>query len=282
MIPSPDHPAARWGELSQAERDAAYNNATAVADSPALNKIRNETSAAFRAANTIGLDKAYGPTQRNAWDIYPGGDPDAPCLVFIHGGYWQMNARENFAVLAQGMLAHGWSVALPGYTLAPEASLTQIVAEIHQALDWLAANGKAHGAGGRIIVSGWSAGGHLTAMALSHPAVEAGFALSGIYELGPIRDTYLNAKLKLSDEEIAILSPLRLPVVDKPMSIAFGGLEVLALVEDARALHTKRSRAQAAGMLVPVPHANHFTILDHLKRPDGELCRHLLAIAEAL
>ena len=115
--------------------------------------------------------------------------------------------REDFAAVGEGLASHGWSIALPGYSLAPEATVTQIVAEIHSALDWLAANGKAHGIAGPIILSGWSAGGHLTAMVLRHPAVKAGLAISGIYELGPIRDTYLNEKLKLTDEEIATLSP---------------------------------------------------------------------------
>ncbi len=66
------------------------------------------------------------------------------------------------------------------------------------------------------------------------------------------------------------------------MSIAYGALEVPALVEDARALHARRGRAQAAGALLPVPHCNHFTVLDHLRRPDGILTRHALELARGL
>ena len=85
-------------------------------------------------------------TSRTAWRTQqvgsvPGGDPNAPCLVFIHGGYWQRNSREMFASLIAGPYAHGWAAALPGYTLAPDASLTEIVAEINAALDWLTHNG---------------------------------------------------------------------------------------------------------------------------------------------
>ncbi len=36
-------------------------------------------------------------------------------------------------------------------------------------------------------------------MALSHPQVKAGMAISGIYDLEPIRHSYLNVKLGLDD-----------------------------------------------------------------------------------
>ncbi len=264
-----------WGAMSRAERDAAYNNSEAVQDSPALNAAREAASAAFRAAHPAHLDQRYGPRERNAWDLFPAADPKAPCLVFIHGGYWQRNSRELFANLMAGPRAIGWAGALPGYTLAPDATLTEIVAEIHAALDWLAEHGPAHGIAGPIVLSGWSAGGHLTAMGLDHPSVVAGLAISGVYELGPIRDTYLNEKLRLTDEEIVKLSPLRLPVVMKPLAITYGTAELPPLVSDSRHLHGKRAAAHAPGPLIPVAGANHFTIVHELRDADGILTRQL-------
>ena len=169
--------------------------------------------------------------------------------MFIHGGYWQRNSREGFAVLAEGLRAHGWAAALPGYTLAPDASLSDIVAEILAALDWLAGAGPAHGIAGPLVVSGWSAGGHLTALALGHPSVRAGLAISGIFELGPLRDTYLDEKLGLTDAEIATLSPLRLAPVQKPLAIAYGTAELPALIDNSRAFHRHRATAHAPGPL---------------------------------
>jgi arylformamidase len=157
-----------WGMMSRAERDAAYNNSDAVKNSPALNEARIAASAAFRQAHAKHLDLRYGPRERNTWDLFPAADPNAPCIVFIHGGYWQRNSKDQFASMIAGPFAHGWAAALPGYTLAPDASLTEIVAEINAALDWLAANGPAHGIAGKVVLSGWSAGGHLTAQCLGH------------------------------------------------------------------------------------------------------------------
>ena len=82
-----------------------------------------------------------------------------------------IGSKEVFAFLAEGPLARGWSAALPGYTLAPDASLTQITNEVRTAFDWLNAKGAEHGIEGPIIVTGWSAGGHLTAFILDHPKV---------------------------------------------------------------------------------------------------------------
>ena len=275
----PADPRDRWAELSQAERDAAYDNNAAVPDSAALIEARNAQSAKLRGERASALDVPYAAGERTKVDLYPAAAYGTPCLVHLHGGYWQRNAREAFANLVEGVAAHGWSVAIPGYTLAPDATLTQIVGEVRAALDWLAARGADYGIAGPLILSGWSAGGHLAAMALDHPAVVAGLAISGVYELAPIRDTRLNTALRLTEAEIATLSPLRLPAVAKPMAIAYGTDEVSALVYDSIGLHARREAAGAAGPLLPIAGANHFSILEALRLPDGELVRAALALA---
>src|SRR6202012_2809488 len=248
----PNDPRQNWTALSQSERDAAYDNNKAVVNSPALIVARNEASAKFRAENSAALDIPYGERERTKIDLYPARDKAAPCLVFLHGGYWQRNSRDVFAMLVEGIAAHGWSVAIPGYSLAPDATLTEIVGEISLVLDWLAANGPSHGIGGPVILSGWSAGAHLTAMALDHPVVAAGLAISGIYDLEPIRDTALNQSLKLNDEEIAKLSPLRLPIVHKHLTVAYGSAELPALIWDSRNFYQARAAAGAPGELIVV------------------------------
>jgi arylformamidase len=266
---------AKWGLLSQAERDAAYNNTEAVSDSAVLNAAREVASSAFRLANPMHLDLRYGPKERNTWDLFPQQNPDAPCIVFIHGGYWQRNRKEQFANLISGPHSRGWAGALPGYTLAPDTTLTEIVAEIRSALDWLSIHGPAHGINGPVVLSGWSAGGHLTAMCLDHPLVKAGLAVSGVFELGPIRDTYLNEKLRLTEGEIVALSPIRRPMVPKPLALAYGTAELPQLVAESREMHALRSSKHLPGALIPIGGADHFTIVHELRDADGVLTRHL-------
>jgi acetyl esterase/lipase len=262
--------------MTRDERDDSYNNSKACPSSPAVQAQREQESAAFRDAHPAKLDMAYGASDRQKWDLFPAAEPTSPCLVFIHGGYWQRGSRHAVSILAEGVRALGWSVAFPGYDLTPDVSLQDLVGQIHSALDWLGESGPDHGIAGPIIVAGHSAGGHLTAMALSHPKVQAGLAISGVFELGPIRDIFLNDKLRLTDEEVMTLSPLRLPVVMKPMGIAYGTAELAALVDDSRALHARRANAHAPGPLIPVPGADHFTILHELQKADGLLTRAIL------
>lgn len=269
-----------WGTITRAARDAAYNNSQAVSDSAQIVNRWVTASAAFRSQRLKNLDLAYGPAERNKWDLFPADNPATPCLVFIHGGYWQMRSREDFSCFAEGVLARGWSAALPGYTLAPAGTLTQIVSEVRSALDWLTAQGSAHGIAGPVVISGWSAGGHLTALLLDHPSVRAGLAISGIYELGPIRDTYLNERLKLTDEEVASLSPLRLPGVNKPLAIIYGTAELPALVRNSREYHAHRAASHQPGPLIPIPNANHYTVMEELRSPNGILTRSAISLME--
>lgn len=272
--PTPADPRRHWDALDQAARDACYDNTRAVADSAAQVAARDAASARFRAAHPgRRLDLPYGAGEREALDLYPSREAGAPCLVFLHGGYWQRGARALFACFAEGLCAAGWSVAMAGYTLAPEAGLTRIVAEVGAALDWIGAHGPAHGLGGPVVLAGWSAGGHLAALQLGHPVVRAGLAISGVYDLAPIRQTYIDAKLRLTEMEVETLSPLRSAVVQKPLCIAYGSRELPALIRDGRNLHGLRAAAHAPGALLPVAGAEHFSILAELRRPGGILVR---------
>src|SRR5215472_2931948 len=136
-----------WRGMTRAELDLDYDNRGAVKNSAAKVAEWTERSARFRAVPGALLDLAYGPRPRNRIDIFRSGASAAPLLVFIHGGYWQRNGKEMFACLAEGPLARGIDVALLGYTLAPEATLTEIVAEVRAAVAWLRIEGPRHGVG---------------------------------------------------------------------------------------------------------------------------------------
>src|SRR5262249_39042749 len=115
---------------------------------------------------------------------------------------------------------------------------------------------------------------------LDHPRITAGLAISGIFELGPIRDTYLDERLKLTDEEIAILSPLRLPSVAKPLAISYGTAELPALVRNSREYHAHRARFHRPAQLIPIPNATHYAGLESLRSPNGVLTRTAMRLVE--
>ena len=267
--------------MNQAALDAAYNSAAAVADSAQLMARRREQSAAVRAATpSHKLDIAYGSLPRQRFDYFPSGAIKPPLVVFIHGGYWQRNDKDGFAVVAEGPRVHGIDVASVGYTLAPEARLTEIVAEIDLALTYLIDHAQELGFDPeRLFVTGWSAGGHLTAMAATHEAVRGGVPISGIFDLEPIALTYLDEKLGLDPTEIATLSPLRvLPDRLPPLHVIVGGDE---LPEMKRQSATYVEAARARGLpvtLTVLPGHHHFSILGELARPDGAITRALVEL----
>jgi acetyl esterase/lipase len=258
--------------MDRAALDAAYNNSAAVKNSTKLLADFQARSDSLRAAQGRYLDLRYGPAERNRIDYFAA-DARGPVLVFIHGGYWQMRAKENFSFLAAGPLAHGIHVALIGYTLAPEKRLDGIVAEVRAAIAWLVERvARFGGDPARIYVSGWSAGGHLTAMTLNEPAVKGGLAISGIYDLEPIRLCYVNDKLKLDADEARRLSPLlHLPRSSPPLVAACGDDELPELQRQSETFAAARVRAGLPGRLVRLAGHNHFTILDELANPAGAL-----------
>ena len=261
--------------MSQAELDAGYDNTAGVADSATVLKGFDARSAALRAVHGDRLDLQYGPAPRNRIDYFASPKP-GPLLVFIHGGYWQMRAKETFSFLAAGPLVHGFHVAMVGYTLAPEASLTQIVDEIRLALRWLAANAPTFGAyADRMVVSGWSAGGQLAGVTVDAPGVVGAVAISGIFDLTPIQLSYLDRNLRLTEREVADWSPLLVPQSPRPMVVAFGTAELPELQRQSKEFAAARD--PDVTVLLALPGTNHFTVLEELAAAEGvitrELCR---------
>jgi arylformamidase len=265
------HPRLDWRSLDQAALDAGYNNGAAVANSGVITAAWEQRSAALRQRGDAMLDLAYGARPRNRIDFFKCAVPRAPTLAFMHGGYWQMRAKESFAFLANGPLSVGMNVALVGYTLAPAASMDEIVAEVRSAIDWLATQLPALGGdANKLLVSGWSAGAHLAAMTMDHPSVRGCLAISGIYDLEPIRHCYVNDKLGLDEVAARRNSPMIVqPSRPVPLAIVIGGAELPLMVQQsadyARALRQQGWPAQ----FHEIPGADHFSVLNELEKSDG-------------
>ena len=261
-----------WRDMSQGDLDLGLNNSLAVTASADIVAGWDRLSRQTRERYSGHLDLGYGPRERNRIDFFKAAEK-APTLLFIHGGYWQMRAKETFALFAGGPMAHGINVALIGYTLAPDATLDEIVAEIHQGIDFLAGQIPALGGdASRLVVSGWSAGGHLTSMALSHPYVKAGMAISGIYDLEPIRHSYLNIKLGLDEAASRRNSPMRLEGgAMKPLSLVAGSAELPLLRKQTADFAGHRARYGLPVTYEEIPGADHFTIMEEMLKPAGRI-----------
>jgi acetyl esterase/lipase len=261
-----------WRAMSQEERDLGLNNGVAAPGSVEMVAGWEQRSGEMRRRYPDHLDLRYGTRERNRIDFLKARE-GGPTLLFIHGGYWQARAKEVFTVMAEGPMTHGINAALVGYTLAPEATLDEIVAEIHAGIDYLTGQLPALGAAASgIVVSGWSAGGHLTSMALSHPLVRAGMAISGIYDLEPIRHSYLNEKLRADEATCRRNSPMMQeggPL--KPLSLVVGSAELPLLRKQTADFAGHRARYGLPVTYEEIPDANHFTIMYEMMSPKGRI-----------
>ncbi len=269
--------------MDRAQLDAAYNNTAAVPERDAIVADWVARSARVRRERQGHLDLRYGDSPRERLDLFLAADPKAPTLAFIHGGYWQTNDKEGTTFLAEGVLPHGINFALIEYTLAPAARLDRIVAEVRRAVQWLSEHLGEYGADpARLYVSGHSAGGHLTASTMTLPAVKGGLAISGLYDLEPIRLNYLNEKLGLDEAEAERNSPLlHLPPMAGPLVAAYGTAELPELCRQSIDYAQAWVESGLPGHLLPIDGADHFTILEALADPRGALTEALLDLVRS-
>ncbi len=248
--------------------DQAYQNGALILGADAYPPRWAAAAQDFR--ESLGpravLDQSYGTEPRQRFDLfYPQGQPKG-LLVFIHGGYWLAFGRETWSHLAAGALGRGWACAMPSYTLAPQARLSEITAEIAQATRAASAL-----IAGPVVVTGHSAGGHLAARMgcadQALPTVRRVVPISPLAELEPLRQTAMNADLRLDADEVARESPARLALRSNCSAhVWVGGAERPAFLWQARTL----SEAWACDWTVG-PKQHHFNVIDGLADPHSSL-----------
>lgn len=238
------------------------------------------SAAAFRAEleneGRARTGIAYGDAPRQQLDLFLPNGRSAGTVIFIHGGYWHKFDRSMWSHLANGPLARGWAVAMPSYTLAPEASVAAITIEIGRAIERVAALAE-----GPIRVSGHSAGGHLAARmacegAPLEPAIQQRIerivSISGLHDLRPIEKTSMGDILFRDVSEATNESPaLRRPVEGTVLTCIVGGSERPEFLRQNALLPNVWSGlgAETAGIVHEGHH--HFSIIEGLADPGSVL-----------
>lgn len=243
-----------------------------------------------RADLDVRADLQYGEGERLRLDLFRCGDPGAPTLVYIHGGYWQRHDKSIYGFLAEPFVASGVNVAIPSYDLCPDTTIPRITEQVRSAVTWLWLNAGDQGiARERINLSGHSAGGHLTAMLLAmglqspapdsdEPLVRTAIPISGLYELGPLRRTSINDAVGIDDNTEACFSPARLPPRSRvPVMAALGGLESDEFHRQTGELVTAWSMHGLEIVQYTEPGVDHFDVINRLADPGSEFFTRTLA-----
>lgn len=250
--------------------------------------IDESAQARERLKNNARLDVKYGHEERSRMDVFiPSGDGPFPIHVFIHGGYWQELSKDESAFAAPNFVDHDIIFIALDYTLAPEATMPQIVEQTREGIiSILKSAEKFNGDANNVTVSGSSAGGHLVAEVLSMDwkvygyescPLKGALAISGVYDLEPLVKTYVNEPLKMDVEEALKVSPLyHIPGDSCPIVFTYGENETS---EFKRQTHEYMDACLRAGIdcsYLDMPSVNHFDIVMDLGKKDSPLFQAVL------
>ncbi len=271
--------------------EVEYNNRARVPEHPQIFERWVRDGAAYRAeASKEGraeLDLKFGPSPRQTIDLFkPKGGGEGPLALFIHGGYWRSLEPSSFSQMARGMNAHGITVAVSGYDLAPQVSIAQIIEQQQQACLFLWRRLKK-----RISVSGHSAGGHLTACMVATdwkkldagaPAdlVPTGYAISGLFDLEPLTHLATNADFKLDEAGARRISPLFWPVErGRVLDAVVGGDESSEFLRQSKIISEGWRGKGVETRYEAIPKMNHFTVCDPMTDPNSAMTKRLVELA---
>ena len=272
-------------DYDQKALDGEYNNRVKVKDALEWIARFGAESARARAELPLSFDVPYGAHHAERLDVFPAARPGpAPVHVFIHGGYWHRMDKADFSFVVRGLRPAGAVTVVLNYGLVPSIDLDELVRQCRAAIAWIQRHAREWGGDpDRITVSGHSAGGHLVAMLLATDwsafgapgdVVKAGCAISGLYDLEPIRLCYLNEVLKLTPEIARRHSPVHLaPARPTPLVLALGGAEG---AEYHRQTDDLMSAWRPRGVPIEVmdlPGHDHFSIVAELQSPFSPLAR---------
>ncbi|HEU0223616.1 MAG TPA: alpha/beta hydrolase [Paracoccaceae bacterium] len=261
--------------------DDAYDNSGHIPGAEAYGPKWQAEAASFRAAlgRRAELDIAYGGGARQRLDLFrPEGAPRG-LVVFIHGGYWRSRDKSDWSHLAWGPLARGWAVAIPAYSLCPNATLPDIRREIARAV--------AHAAGrvpGPIRLTGHSAGGQLATRLLCDD-LDLPFAdriarivsISGVHDLRPLLRTAMAPVLRLDEVTATAESPaLRRPCTGIPVTAWVGAAERPEFRRQAALIANIWWGLGVETTLVESPGEHHFSVVEALAEPMSPLVMALL------
>jgi len=230
----------------------------------------------------------YGPEVRSHMDIFvPEGDGPFPIHVFIHGGYWQELSKNESCFAAPNFIDQNVIFIALDYSLAPDASMFEIVDQVRRGIISIIKNAaKFNGDASNITISGSSAGGHLVAEVLSMNWQSYGFkkcplkgalAISGVFDLEPLVNTYVNEPLKMTTEDARKLSPLQhIPTESCPLIITYGENETSEFKRQSHEYMDACLRAGIECSYVDMPTFNHFDIVFDLNKKDSPLFQAVL------
>lgn len=272
---------------SQAQIDAQYNPSLGLSDGPSPLDHYLATAQAARKNLKCVLDVPFGPTVHETLDIFPADAPNAPVFVFIHGGYWRAFSSKEFSGIALGLQPLGITTVVMNYALCPQVSIDEITRQARAAIAWTVRNIAQYGGDPtRIGIGGHSAGAQLASMCLQthweqdyglpQDLLKAAVLVSGLFDLAPLRYSYLQPMIQFDDGMIRRnSSAFGVRPCTTPTWVTWGGAETSEFARQSALFYAAWTASGNPGFLKEQPDANHFTAIHGFEESNSDLCRWL-------
>jgi arylformamidase len=269
-----------WMDMDQKELDDAYDQAVYAPNRDVVIKrcVRNSELARQR----LGQPKrfTYGPTKFEGLDVFAAKTPNAPIMIWVHGGSWRVGTASQYHYVAEPFLDAGANVVVVDFANVGDVggSLLAMADQIRRSVAWVYKNAKEFGGDPeRIYVSGQSSGGHWIGvlMTTDWPAygvpmntIKGGVSGSGMYDLVPVRLSKRSEFVKFTDETVEKLSAIRnLDKLVAPIALVYGSLETPEFQRQSRDFHTLVKGQGKRVTLDLMEGYNHFEVMESIGNP---------------
>ncbi len=275
-----------WLDMDQQELDDAYDQQVYA---PNRDHIR-----ARRVANNkivlarIGQPErvAYGPAEIEKLDIYRTKAPNAPAMLYIHGGAWKGGSSSQVAYMAEVFINAGAHFIAVDFNNVNEVggSIFPMVEQVRRAAGWVYSNAKSFGGDpARVYVTGHSSGGHLAScvaitewekLGLPRDTVKGFLLGSGMYDLKAPRLSKRSKYVAFTDDMEHELSAMgHIDRIAAPIVITYGSLETPEFQRQGRDFHAALLKAGKPAKLYVGESYNHFETQETMGSPYGFMGR---------
>jgi arylformamidase len=276
----------------QIELDAAYNQASYAPMSAQIQSRRSTNSEEVRRRLGNPLRVSYGPTSIEKLDIFRTDRPNAPTLVFTHGGAWLGGSASEYHFAAEMLVKAGVNYVALDFIAVGEAKgdIRTMADQVRRGIAWVYKNAASFGGDqSKIYVGGQSSGAHLTGVALvtdwatdfGLPAdfIKGGILLSGMYEMKPVRLSSRSTYVKFDDAMEESMSTIRhIANLRAPITVMYGTYETPEFQRQSRDFAAAVKAAGKQVALIVAPNHNHYELQETLANPYGWAGRAALAM----
>lgn len=280
-----------WMDMDQHELDEAYDQSVYAFNASSVQARRDERNVLM--AEILGKPDrvGYGPGDKEKVDIYKTKRPNAPVMIYLHGGQWRSGTSAQGAYLAEPFVKAGAHFVNVEFNNLPETNsdLNPMVDQCRRAVAWIYRNAKGFGGDPEALyLSGFSSGGHLGGCVvitewekqdLPRNILKGAVLASGMYDLKPVRLSKRSKFVTIDDTTEQALSAMRhLDKVHTPLVLTCGLLETPEFQRQSRDFAAALTKAGKPVQLIAAKGHNHFEMGESLSNPFGIMGRAAMAM----